>query len=153
MIVPVDATVEFATMAATDDLGETIVAGEAALFSGLAGPDVTAAGQFSLHLHENILWDDCLVVVLNIILRDNAGILNTLLGQEVCSIGLLQQGVAHVLLISKDLVDRAVVPFRISSSGESSICFQVLANFLHAVTFEVFTVDSFNDLGLHRVND
>ena len=93
------------------------------------------------------------MVVLNIILRDNAGILNTLLGQEVCSIGLLQQGVAHVLLISKDLVDRAVVPFRISSSGESSICFQVLANLLHAVTFEVFTVDSFNDLGLHRVND
>lgn len=81
MIVPVDATVEFATLAATDDLGETIVAGEAAFFSGFAGPDVTAAGQFSLHLHENILWDDCLVVVLNIILRDNAGILNTLLGQ------------------------------------------------------------------------
>ena len=33
-VVPVDAPVEFATLSAADDLGEAVVAGEAALLSG-----------------------------------------------------------------------------------------------------------------------
>lgn len=78
-----DAAVEFVALAAADDLGEAVVPGEAALFSGFRGVDVAAADQFGLYLHEDFFWNDCFVIILDVVLRDDAGVLDTLLGKEV----------------------------------------------------------------------
>ena len=152
-VVPVDASVELTTLSAADDLGEAIVAGEAALLTRLRSMNVPAADQLRLHLHEDFLRNNRFVVILDIVLRDDTGVLDALLGQEVRRVGLLKQGVAHVFFIPQDLVDRAVVPFRSSRSGEDTVLFETFRYSFHAVAFEVLAVNALDDLGLLWIND
>lgn len=44
-------------------------------------------------------------------MRYGAVVLDALLRQEVCGVGLLKQRVTHILLVSENLVDGACVPF------------------------------------------
>lgn len=73
--------------------------------------DDSPADKLGLHLHEQLFRNDGFVVVLDVVLRNDAIVLDALLRQEVRGVGLLKQGVAHVLLVAENLVDGAGVPF------------------------------------------
>lgn len=153
VVVPVDAPVKLATLAAENNLGKTVIAGEAALFPGRARVNDAPADKLGLHLHEQLLRNDCLVIVLDVVLRDCAIVLDALLRQEVRGVGLLQQCVAHVLLVSKNLVDSAGVPHRFACAGENAVSHETGGNLVHTGTFEVLPVDALYDFSLLRIND
>ena len=69
VVVPVDTPVKLAALAAENDLGKAVIAGEAAFLSGWARVNDAPADKLGLHLHEELLWNDRLVVVLDVVLR------------------------------------------------------------------------------------
>ena len=72
--------------------------------------DNSASYQFFLHLHENFTWDDGFMAVFHIVLRNNAIVLDPLFGEEVHSVGFLQQCITDILLIAQNLIYVAGVP-------------------------------------------
>ena len=150
MVVPVDAPVKLSAFAAENHLGEAVIAGEAAFLAGRADMYHSPADKLSLYLHEQVFRNDGLVIVLDIVLRHCAVVLDALLRQEVSGVGLLKQGISHVLLVPENLVDGAGVPFFLSRAGENAIRHKTGGNFVHAGAFEVFVkriiVHSRNDI-------
>ena len=61
------------------------------------------------------------MIAFHIVFRNNAVVLDSGLVQKVCSISFLEQGIADVFLISKDLVDGAGPPFCFASAGENAV--------------------------------
>ena len=92
------------------------------------------------------------MVVLHIILRDNAVVLHTGLVQKIGGIGFLQERVADVFLIAENLVDGAGVPFGFASACQNAVPFQTGSNLVHAVSFQIFPVNAFDHFGLGRLN-
>ena len=64
------------------------------------------------------------MVIFDIVLGNCAVVLDAFLGKKVRSVSLLQQSIAHVLLISEDLVDGTCVPFFFTGTGENAIGFK-----------------------------
>ena len=153
MIVPVDTSVKLTAVTAENHLGKTVIAGEASFLSGRADVNCPATDKLGLHLHEEVFRNDRFVVAFNVVLRYGAVVLDALLRQEVCGVGLLKQRVTHILLVSENLVDSAGVPFCLASAGENAVSHKTGSNLVHAGAFEVFPVDAFYDLGLFRIND
>ena len=120
-IVPVDSAEHFTAFAANDNLCKAVVAAVGALFAISACLDHSPAYQLFLYPQEDVLWNDCFVVALHIVLWHDAIILDSGLVQKVCSISFLEQGIADVFLISKDLVDGAGPPFCFASAGENAV--------------------------------
>ena len=83
--------------------------------------DDAAADELLLHLHEEFTRDDGFMAVLYIILRNNAVVLYSFLGEKVSSIGLLQEGIADIFFIPQYLVNVAGVPFFSSSAVQNTI--------------------------------
>ena len=148
-----DAPEEFSAVAAEDHLGKTMLAGVSSALSVIAQVHRTSPGKFLLHQKEDVLRDDCFVIALYVVLWNGAVVLDPLLRQEVCGIGLLEQGIADVFFVSQDLADRAGVPFCFACAGEYSVCFKTGSNLVHAEAFEVFPVNPLNDFCLFRIND
>lgn len=153
VVIPVDAAVKLTAVSAKNHLGKAVIAGEGALFPGRAGMDDSPADKLGLHLHEQLFRNDGFVVVLDVVLRNDAIVLDALLRQEVRGVGLLKQGVAHVLLVAENLVDGAGVPFFLARAGEDSVCHKPGGYFVHAGAFEVLPVDAFYDFCLLWVYD
>ena len=153
VVVPVDAPIKLTAVSAENHLCKTVIAGEAAFFACRADMDYPTADKLCLHLHEELLWNDCFVVALDVVLRNGAVVLDPLFRQEVCGIGLLKQGVSHVLFISENLIDGAGVPFSFASAGEDTVSHKAVGDLIHAGTFEVFTVNALYDFCLLRIND
>ena len=95
-IVPVNSAEHFATFAANDNLCKAVVAAVGALFAIGTGFDHSPAYQLFLHPQEDVLWNDCFVVALHIILRNNAIVLDSGFIQEVCGVGLLKKDITDV---------------------------------------------------------
>ena len=153
MVVPADTQVKLSALAAENHLREAVIAGEATFPSGRADMYCPTADKLSLHLHEELLRDDGFVVILDVVLRDGAVILDTLLCKEVRGVSLLKQGVAHILLVAEDLVDGAGVPLRVARAGLDAVSHKSGGNLVHAGAFEVFPIDAFYDFCLLRVGD
>ena len=68
------------------------------------------------------------MVVLHIVLRNVAVVLDALLAQKVLGIGLLQQRVTHILFIFQNLADGAVIPACFPPSGRNAVTFQPSGN-------------------------
>ena len=153
VIVPVDSPVKLTAFAADNDLCEAVIAGVGTFPAGWAFMYYPAADKLFLYLHEQLFRNNCFVVILDIVLRNRAVVLDALLRQEVRGVALLQQCVAHVLLVSKNLVDGAGVPHHFACAGENAICHKAFGDFIHAGAFEVFPVDAFYDFCLLRVDD
>ena len=100
MDVPVDSSVKIATFSADDNLGKAVVAGVGPLFTGRGAVDVPPSDELFLDLHEKFFRNNSLMVVLDIVLRKNASVLDSLLGQEVRGDGFLKKGVSHILFVS-----------------------------------------------------
>ncbi len=98
-VVPVDASVKLAALAAENDLRETVLAGVAAPFAIIAGMYHAPADQLLLYQKEDVLRDDSFVVALHIVLRNGAVVFDALLCQEVRGVGLLQERVTDVFLV------------------------------------------------------
>lgn len=77
-IIPVQPLVDFLTLRAKNDLRKSVIGAEPAFPAVLGAPP----RHFLLHPHEYILRDDRLMVVLNVVLRQSAVVLATLLVQE-----------------------------------------------------------------------
>ena len=153
MVVPVNAPVKLAAVSAENHLCKTVIAGETALLACRADVDYPATDKLRLHLHEELFRNDCFVVALDVVLRDGTVVLDTLLRQEVCGVGLLQECVTHVFLVAENLVDGAGVPFCLASAGKDAISHKPVGDLIHAGTFEVFPVDALYDFCLLRIND
>lgn len=153
VVVPVDAPVKFAAVSAENHLCKTVIAGEAAFLTCRADVNYPATDKLRLHLHEELFRNDRLVVALYVVLRNGAVVLDPLLCQEVCGVGLLQECVTHVFLIAENLVDGAGVPFCLASAGEDAVSHKSVGDLIHAGAFEVFPVDALYDFCLLRVND
>ena len=130
-----------------------MIAGEAAFLTCRADVNYPATDKLRLHLHEELFRNDRLVVALYVVLRNGAVVLDPLLCQEVCGVGLLQECVTHVFLIAENLVDGAGVPFCLASAGEDAVSHKSVGDLIHAGAFEVFPVDALYDFCLLRVND
>ena len=89
------------------------------------------------------------MVVLYIILRDNAVVLHPGLVQEIGGIGFLQESVADVFLIAENLVDGAGVPFGFASARQDAISLQISGD----LPFQIFPVNAFDRFSLGRIND
>ena len=72
------------------------------------------------------------MVVLDVVLRQRAVVLATLLVQEVNGVGLLQERVTHILLVLQYLADGAVVPAWVAPCGTDTVTFQPSGYFLAA---------------------
>ena len=131
VIVPVNAPVKLTTVSAENHLCKTVIAGEAAFLACRADVDYPATHKLCLHLHEELFWNDCFVVALDVVLRNGAVVFDPLLRQEVCGICLLKQCVTHVLLVAEELVDGAGVPFCLASAGEDTVSHKPVCNLIH----------------------
>ena len=100
-----------------------------------AGLYRASPNQFFLHPHENVSRNDGLMVVLHIILRNNAVVLHPGLVQEIGGIGFLQERVADVFLIAENLVDGAGVPVGFASACQNAVPLQTGSDLVHATDF------------------
>ena len=110
-----------------------MVAAVGALFAIGTDFDHSPAYQLFLYPQEDVLWNDCFVVALHIVLRNNAVVLDSGFIQEVCGVGLLKKSVTDVFFISKNLVDGAGPPFCFASAGENAVNLQTFCNPVHRV--------------------
>ena len=153
MVVPMHTPVKLTAVSAENHLCKAVIAGEAALLACWADMNYPAADKLCLYLHEELLWNDRFVIAFDVVLRNGAVVLDPLLCQEVCGIGLLQERVTHVLLIAEDLVDGAGVPFCLASASKNSVSHKSIGNLIHAGAFEVFPVYALDGFSLFRVDD
>jgi hypothetical protein len=75
------------------------------------------------------LWNDGLMIIFNIVLRDDAVILDALFSQEIGGVCFLQKRITDIFFIPQNLIDGAVIPSLSASSGEYAIRFQMVQLF------------------------
>ena len=151
-VIPVDAPLVFSAFTTKDNLRKAVITGVAASFAVLGVTNHAPADKFLLYQQEDVLRDDRFVVAFNVVLWDGTGVLNALLRQEVCGIGLLKERVAYVFLVPEDLVDCVGVPFLLARAGEDPVRFKPCRDLVHAETLKVFPIDAFDDLCLLRID-
>ena len=88
-IVPVNSAEHFTAFAANDNMRKAVVAAVGALFAIGTGFDHSPAYQLFLYPQEDVLWNDCFVVALHIVLRNNVIVLHSGFIQEVYGVGFL----------------------------------------------------------------
>ena len=93
------------------------------------------------------------MVVLNVVLRQRAVILATLLVQKVYGVGLLQERVSHILLVLQYFPDGAVVPAWIAPCGQDAVTLQSSGNLHAACALQILAEDALDDLCLRRIDD
>ena len=104
--VPSYTLIRAATLSAVQPFGKGVLAVVPPAFflalvcTGLA----VAAGDFSLNLAVHLLGDDAFVIVLNVVLRQLAGVFLRAAGQHIVGKGLLQQDITAVFLDRKSVV-------------------------------------------------
>ena len=116
---------------------------------------LTPATAFHLALnHLEYVWvDDGFMVSLNVVLRNLALVDLCLLGQEIDSVGFLQQGITFVFLVPQDALDRGGAPFGLASGSEHAVLCEFLRDAVVCHAFKEKLVDAFDGHGLLRVDD
>ena len=110
------------------------------------------SGELPLDHLEGLRVDDCLVVVLHVVLWDLTLIGSHLLGQKVLAEGLLQQGIAFVLLVRQDALDGGLAPLAFACRCRDAFVGQRLGDAVRRHPFEKHAVDALDHLGLLRVD-
>lgn len=111
------------------------------------------AYQFFQHSYVNLSRNNRFVVSLNIILRNDAGVLSSGLVKKISGVSLLNKGVTDVFLVAENLVVGACMPSWFTCVSKYTICFKACNNLIHAVAFKVLAVDSFYNFSMFWVND
>ena len=126
-----NSSIKLAELAADHELCKAVLAGVAAPFAVAAGIHLASSGHLLLHQQEDILGDDSFMVVLHVILRNGAVVLDPLLGQKVRSVGFLQQGITDVFLVGQDLPGSAWVPSGLACACEDAVRLQPGSDLVH----------------------
>src|SRR5574344_2174810 len=80
------------------------------------------------------------MTIFNIVLRNQAFILHTLLSQEVNSVGLLKQRISDILFIGKHLFNGCWWPFGFTGACKNPICFYSSSNLYQTFPFQIFSI-------------
>ena len=139
--------------ASAEDYLRECVVGAIALLSAERELDSRSSCHFFLHHKECLFRYNSFVVVLDIVLRHNAGILYPLFTEAVHGVGLLQERIAHVLLISQNQAYAVIMPFCASASIRNAITLQSLSNLLAACALKILPEDTLDDFCLFRIDD
>ena len=94
------------------------------------------SGELPLDHLEHLRVNDGLVIVLHVVLRYLALIGFHLLGQEVLAEGLLQQGIALVLLVRQDALDGGLAPLVLACRCRDAFVCQRLGDAVRRHAFE-----------------
>ena len=148
-----DSSEHFTAIATNDNLRKAVIAAVASFLSVGTGLDYSPTYQFFLHAHVNFSWNNRFMVSFNIILRNNAGVLNSGLVKKVGGVCLLKKGITDVFLVAENLVDGTCMPSWFTCAGKNTISFKSSCNLIHAVAFKVLSIDSFYDFSLLWVNN
>ena len=142
------------TLPTDQPLTERIFGGILALFCfSTFLQDFPPAGppcHFLLYPLVDVPRDDSRVVVLDVILRQLAGILLDLLAYAVCGEGLLQQGVSRILFIGEDVMHNLMGPCLDTLCGGDSGLGKFSLDLALTASLQVPAVDSPHHLGLLR---
>ena len=114
---------------------------------------IGTSGNLRFDLHEHIPVNNGFMTAFHIVFRHLTVVGGTFLIQDADRVGLLQKYIADVLLIGKDLMDVALMPFEVSSSVGNAVCFQASLDLQEACPLQILPVDAADDLCLLRVND
>ena len=95
-----------------------------------AGFTYSSADQFFLYLQVNVLRNNGFVVAFYIVLRNKTIILNSGFVKKVGGVGLLEQSITDVFLVSENFVDGACVPPFPSGTGKDTVTLQTGGNLL-----------------------
>ena len=93
------------------------------------------------------------MAILHIILWHDAFVDDFFLGHKVYRIGLLEQGISHVFLISEHFAYYRAVPLFLSCGSLNLLLLQVFGYLSHAVAFQIKAENQFHNLCLLRYND
>ena len=93
------------------------------------------------------------MIVLDVVLRQCAVVLAPFLIQKVNGVGLLQECIAHILLVLQYFADSAVVPAWIVPCSANAVTFQPSGDFHTACTLQILPEDTLDDLRLRRIDD
>lgn len=93
------------------------------------------------------------MVSFNIILRNDIVVLYSGLVQKVGGVSLLKKRITDVFFITKYFVNGVRPPFCFSGASENAISFKPFCNFIHRVTFKIFSVNALYNFSLFRVDD
>ena len=96
-----------------------MIAAVASFLSISAGLNHSPAYQFFLYTHVNLSRDNRFVVTFNIILRNDASVLDPLFREEVHCISFLKQGIARIFLVCEDVINCAPMPSVSTSRSRS----------------------------------
>ena len=142
------------TLPTDQPLTERILGGILALFCfsaflqnlSLAGPPC----HLLLYPLVDVPRDNSRVVVLDVILRQLAGILLDLLADAVCGEGLLQQGVPYILFVGEDVMHDLMGPCLDTLCGGDPILGKFSLDLALTAALQVPAEDSPHHLGLLR---
>lgn len=112
---------------------------------------IGSSGNLRFDLHEHIPVDNGFVAAFHIVFRHLTVVGGTFLIQDADRVSLLQKGIADVLLIGKDLMDVALMPFQMSCSVGNAVCFQATLDLQETCPFQVLPVDATDNFCLLRV--
>lgn len=108
------------------------------------------AVHFFTHFHELLARNNSGMAVLHIVLRNNAIVSYTLFIEEIHRVGLLQERIADIFLVREDLLQCTLQPVITSCGSLDAIRFQPLSNLEQACSFQLLSIDSWNDFSFFR---
>ena len=150
-VVPLHAAINVSAVSAEHHIGKCILTAGKSAFA--AGIQMDSSGDLRLDFHEHIFVDNSFMTAFNIVLRHLTIVGSTLLIQSADRVVFLQKGITDILLVGKDLMNIASMPFKVSRYVRNAVCFQASLNLQEACPFEVPLVDAANNHSLLRVND
>ena len=134
-IVPVESSEHFATFSTDNYLREAVVAAIASFLAVGTGFYHSPADKFFLYLQVNVFRNNGFVIAFYIGLWNKTVIFNSGFVKKVGGVGLLEQGIIDVLLITENFVDGACVPLFSSGTGKNTVTLQTGGNLVHTETF------------------
>ena len=111
------------------------------------------SGLLLLNPQKQIPWNDGIIIVLYIILRNKSLILYSFFGKKVSAYRLLQEGITDVLFVSENLTQCCCTLFGFARCRLNTVSLQSPADDVVAVTFQIFPKDSFHHFSFFLVDD
>ena len=113
----------------------------------------SSTSNFFLHHQKQFLWNDGFMISLDVVLGDDTSVFHPLFLKIIYGIGLLQEGIPHVLFVFKNQTYACIIPFGFASWCQNPITFQPLCNLLTAFSFKIFSEDTLDNLCLFRIDN
>lgn len=150
-VVPLHPAVNVSAVSAEHHAGKSVLATVNSTFAIRIQIGLSSNLRFDFHEHIPVNYG--FVTAFHIVFRHLAVVGSTFLVQDADRVGLLQKGIADVLLVGKNLMDIALMPFQMPCSVGNAVCFQASLDLQETCPFQLLPVDAADNLCLLRVND